>query len=600
LFLKSLEVFGFKSFATKTRFEFKPGVTAIVGPNGCGKSNVVDALRWVLGEASARSLRGEVMDDVIFSGSDDRKPFGMAEVSVTIANDDELLPVEYSEVNITRRLYRSGESEFFLNKSAVRLRDIHELFADTGIGKTAYSIMEQGNIDMILSNRPEERMAVFEEAAGITRYKMRMKQSYRKLASTEENLLRLNLIMSEVEKEYNSLRKQAEKAAVFKKLKRREQELETLFNYMRLSALRAQGEKNDRQIVQLKEKKSALEDQLGGLNEVVRNGIERVRSIEKEISEVRNRLYKTDAALDSVSSRSQHIRDRINEIKSEIAKKMQLQERIRGQRSELEARVEQLRRDGEAIRGILSSQEDKCSRYRNEVEFINGVLDRSMNMLQRSGAELEEVGRTMLSLRQALKEVTDRLLKEIDSIKAKFKGDEKRKNELMERMNRRIHQIDASLRRHKTRLNDLRFGVKGPDVDSLSEEIEQLRVVFGELDTDIQAVIKIQDDLSQMLFGKESVHSRKEQIESSIEQTLKNEAELKKQIDELNEEVRTNNEKKEEFSSLINELLPDMARNREKQKHLEENVRRLNEELERSDESLQDVQFEVHSLNGRG
>lgn len=188
MLLKNVEIHGFKSFAEKIELIFKPGVTAIVGPNGCGKSNVVDAIRWVLGESNARSLRGEVMDDVIFSGSEDRKPLGMAEVGITIANDDGLLPVEYSEVSIKRRLYRSGESEYLINKNNVRLKDIHELFADTGIGKTAYSFMEQGNIDVILSNRPEERMFIFEEAAGITRYKMRMKQSYKKLKQQERIL----------------------------------------------------------------------------------------------------------------------------------------------------------------------------------------------------------------------------------------------------------------------------------------------------------------------------------------------------------------------------------------------------------------------------
>ena len=154
MFLKSLEILGFKSFATKTRFHFKPGVTALVGPNGCGKSNIVDAIRWVLGETNARSLRGEVMDDIIFAGSDEMKALGMAEVGITIVNDDGLLPIDYSEVNIKRRLYRSGESEFLINNNSVRLKDIQELFADTGIGKASYSIMEQGNIDVLLSNRP--------------------------------------------------------------------------------------------------------------------------------------------------------------------------------------------------------------------------------------------------------------------------------------------------------------------------------------------------------------------------------------------------------------------------------------------------------------
>jgi len=599
LFLKNLEIYGFKSFATKTRFEFKPGVTAIVGPNGCGKSNVVDALRWVLGEANARSLRGEVMDDIIFSGSDERKPLGMAEVSITVANDDELLPVEYSEVNIKRRLYRSGESEFFLNKNPVRLRDIHELFADTGIGKTAYSIMEQGNIDLILSNKPEERMGIFEEAAGITRYKMRMKQSYRKLSATEENLLRLNLILREVEKDHNSLMKQAEKALVYKRLKKNEQELETLFNYLRIEAQKAQVEKNNEQLERLRERKVSLEGQLNEENREIRQSIERVRAIEKEISEIRNMIYKTDAELESMNSKTRHIRDRIREMKGEITKKVQLAQRMNSHSSELHERMEQLKRENDSIRDILSSQEEKLEKYRGEVEYINDVIHRSMTQVQQNTTRIEEIDTTVRSLREELKEVIDRLLKEIDGIKAKFKGNEKKKIELIERIRERLAQIDGSLRHHGTKLKDLRFSAKLTGVESYSEEIEHIRESLSALQTDIETVIRIQDDLSQAIFGKESMHSQKEQIESSIEQKQKDERSLKTQIDKLNEQVRENSEKKDKFSALINELLPEMARNREKQKHYAENLKRLRGELDRSDESVKDVEFDVHTLNER-
>ena len=599
MFLKSLEIFGFKSFATKIRFEFKPGVTAIVGPNGCGKSNVVDALRWALGEANARSLRGEVMDDVIFSGSDERKPLGMAEVSITVVNDDELLPIEYSEVNITRRLYRSGESEFFINKNSVRLKDIHELFADTGIGKAAYSIMEQGNIDLILSNKPEERMSVFEEAAGITRYKMRMKQSYKKLAATEENLIRLNLILSEVEKEYNTLKRQAEKALEYRKLKRQEQEHETLFNYLRMDSLRQQMDQNNKQLSQLRDKKAARKEELEILNNGIRENIEKVRSVENEISEIRNRMYKTDAELESVSAKSQHIQDRIYEIKNEITKKTQLEERIKTHRSELEGKMARLNRESESILELVISQEEKLAQYRDEVEYINEALNRAAFQIEQNTAQIGEVEQNVRLLREDLKEVTDKLLKEIDSIKAKFKGNEKRKNDLIKRISHRIAQMENSLRHHGTKLKDLRFGGKGPDTEILVEEIERIRTALEALRGDIETVIKIQDDLSQVIFGKESMHSRKEQIESSIEQHHKDEKNLKKQIDELNEEVRKNSEKKEKFSSLIGELLPDIARNREKQKHYEENIKRIRGELDRSDESLQDVQFDVQSLTER-
>jgi chromosome segregation protein len=212
MYLKSLNVVGFKSFADRTTLEFHPGVTAIVGPNGCGKSNVLDSIRWVLGEQSAKALRGGEMKDVIFSGTDSRPPLGMAEVSLTFGDCEQDLGVEYNEVTITRRVFRDGASEYELNKTPCRLRDIHHLFMDTGVGRSAYSIMEQGKIDLILSSRPEDRRAIFEEAAGITKYKSQKKEALRKLENTEANLLRLADIIREVKRQIGSLQRQAGKA----------------------------------------------------------------------------------------------------------------------------------------------------------------------------------------------------------------------------------------------------------------------------------------------------------------------------------------------------------------------------------------------------
>src|SRR2546423_14100272 len=196
--LQSLELFGFKSFADKTTFNFHEGVTAIVGPNGCGKSNVLDAVRWVLGEQSAKSLRGGEMADVIFNDTDTRKPLGFAEVSLTLTDCAHELGVDWHDVRVTRRIYRDGNSEYFLNKTGCRLRDIQSLFADTGVARSAYSMMEQGRIDLILSSKPEDRRAVFEEAAGITKYKTQKREALRKFEATDANLLRIGDVIEEV------------------------------------------------------------------------------------------------------------------------------------------------------------------------------------------------------------------------------------------------------------------------------------------------------------------------------------------------------------------------------------------------------------------
>src|ERR1700729_3576205 len=233
MYLKNLTVFGFKSFADKTSLNFQPGVTAIVGPNGCGKSNVSDAIRWVLGEQSAKALRGGEMADVIFNGTDGRKPLGMAEVSLTIGGVDEEnlsaagVEVAYNEVTITRRVFRDGGSEYYINKTPCRLKDVQQLFMGTGVGRASYSIMAQGNITQILSSKPEDRRMIFEEAAGITKFKSQKKESLRKLKTTEKNLLRVADLIREVKRQIGSLQRQAGKARRYKQLMMELQHLDT-------------------------------------------------------------------------------------------------------------------------------------------------------------------------------------------------------------------------------------------------------------------------------------------------------------------------------------------------------------------------------------
>nr|HPN65441.1 AAA family ATPase [Candidatus Goldiibacteriota bacterium] len=217
--LKELEIFGFKSFADRTYIRFDEGITVVVGPNGSGKSNIFDSIRWVLGSQSAKSLRGSKMEDVIFIGSDDRKTLGMAEVSLTFLNNDRSLNIDYEEVKVTRRLYRSGESEYFINDNPVRLKDILELFMDTGVGIDSYSIISQGEVDRIINAKPVERREIFEEAAGITKYIKKRDEALRKLESTEQNMLRINDILVEVKRQTASLERQAKKAEKYKEIK---------------------------------------------------------------------------------------------------------------------------------------------------------------------------------------------------------------------------------------------------------------------------------------------------------------------------------------------------------------------------------------------
>ena len=221
MYLKALTLHGFKSFADPSVLRFEPGVTAIVRPNGCGKSNIADAIRWVLGEQSAKALRGGKMQDVIFEGTDTRRPAQLCEVSLLLTDCEKQLGSDFHEIEIMRRGHRDGQGEYFFNGQPCRLKDIHKLFMDTGVGRTSYSIMAQGQIDQILSSKPEERRAVFEEAAGITKYKSQRREAMNKLALTDQNLARVSDIVGEVGRQIGSLRRQAAKAMRYKRLSHR-------------------------------------------------------------------------------------------------------------------------------------------------------------------------------------------------------------------------------------------------------------------------------------------------------------------------------------------------------------------------------------------
>ena len=294
MYLKSIEIHGFKSFANKIVFDFHNGITGIVGPNGSGKSNVADAVRWVLGEQSAKQLRGASMQDVIFAGTENRKPLSYAYVAITLDNADHQLAVDYSEVTVARRVYRSGESEYLINGNPCRLKDVSELFYDTGIGKEGYSIIGQGQIERILSGKPEERRELFDEAAGIVKYKRRKVTAQKKLESERENLVRVNDILTELERQVGPLEKQSETARIYLKKK---EELKTLDVNMFLLEM----ERIETQTKEVEEKFKIADTQLKEDNEAYENikaeyekKEQDMEEMDAKITEIREELGNTN------------------------------------------------------------------------------------------------------------------------------------------------------------------------------------------------------------------------------------------------------------------------------------------------------------------
>ena len=294
MYLKKLELIGFKSFLDKTILHFEPGITAVVGPNGCGKSNIFDSMRWVLGEQSVKALRGSEMQDVIFNGTDIKEPLSMAEVSLTFDNSHKFFNVPQDEVTVTRRIFRSSESEYLLNKTQVRLKDILDLMMGTGIGAESYSLVEQGKIDLVLSSRPEERRLVFDEASGITKYKAQKKEALRKLEETEQNLLRVNDIITEVKRQIGHLERQANKARrykeVFEELKSKE------INLSSLQKTLLEKEKNEiiDNLSQLQSKEAGLLSIIAEQEAKISGRKEEIETLEDNILQIKNEILNLD------------------------------------------------------------------------------------------------------------------------------------------------------------------------------------------------------------------------------------------------------------------------------------------------------------------
>ena len=302
MYLKRLELQGFKSFADKTTLEFMPGITTVIGPNGSGKSNISDSIRWVLGEQSIKSLRGAKSEDIIFAGTENRKSLGFAEASIIIDNKDGELPIEFAEVVITRRIYRSGETGYFINKTPCRLKDILELLMDTGIGRDGYSIIGQGKIDEILSNKSEDRRHIFEEAAGIVKYRVRKVEAEKKLEQTKLNLLRINDILSEIEANIEPLKIQSEKAKQFLSLREELKNIEIGLFIHNIDDYKVKIEELTKDIEIITSQKNDEEARLSVVQNLKENLKNELEEINQEIEKTQNLNFETEKKQEQINS----------------------------------------------------------------------------------------------------------------------------------------------------------------------------------------------------------------------------------------------------------------------------------------------------------
>ncbi len=403
--IKSITLQGFKSFVDRVHFTVPPGTSAIVGPNGCGKSNIVDAIRWVLGEHNARHLRGKLMEDLIFNGSDTRKSHGMAEVTITLSNDGGLAPARYAaftEIEVKRRLYRSGESEYFINKVPSRLKDIVELFTDTGIGTNAYSIIEQGQVGWLVNAKPTERRVLFEEAAGINKYKQKKEASLRRLESTKENLTRVNDIISEVKRQLNSLNRQAKKAERYKLFKDELKTLDIKLAGEDFSRLSTEYDSADSALKAIFEEQSALE--AGVEASEARIETLRVERLQRESawSEVREETASIERKIQAEEHSAELLRVRAGELTRNEA-------RLTEELSELSTRIETMLTEKErhafaveeAARQLLNMN-DKLAVEEETLSSLNGEIRKNTEALRAGETELMQTGARLSDIKYSI------------------------------------------------------------------------------------------------------------------------------------------------------------------------------------------------------
>ena len=433
MYLKRLEMQGFKSFADKTVLEFMPGITSVIGPNGSGKSNISDAIRWVLGEQSMKSLRGSKSEDIIFAGTQNRKSLGFAEASLIFDNTDGKLPVEYTEVTVTRKIYRSGESGYYINKTPCRLKDVLELFMDTGIGKDGYSIIGQGKIDEILSNKSEDRRHIFEEAAGIVKYRVRKAESEKKLEHTKLNLLRINDILSEIESNIEPLKLQSEKAKKFLNLREELKSIEVGLFLYNIDTYKEKLQKviEDEEI--LKSQNNEANSKMQEISELKENLKQEIDRLTNEIENMQNLGFESGKEKERISSEINIAKERITNNKENFAR---YDEEIK----EIEARNQELSDEKQAKLDKKTNLFTNKEKFQKELQEKEEELEKLVNKLSAKELEIEE------KKKKVEENIDSKYEKQVNisTIEANLENIEKRKKQISSEIDFNISELDST------------------------------------------------------------------------------------------------------------------------------------------------------------
>jgi len=523
VYLKSLEIFGFKSFADRVRIEFSQGISALLGPNGCGKSNIVDAIKWVVGEQSAKSLRAESMEDIIFNGTENRRPLSVAEVAITIGNEGGALPLDVPEIEVKRRLYRSGENEYFINGKQSKLKEVRELFWDTGIGKSAYSVMEQGRIDQVLSSKPEDRRYLFEEAAGITKHKVRAREAELKLAKTEENMRQIEGIVREVKHSYESLKAQAEKTIQYRHLKDRMFETELDLYLVRLRQYVRERDRSSASFDQKKKEREALVQRIDAMSESMSKGLDLVNELEAKLVEMQKLVYGLAVEKNGKEKQKTLLAERSRELKTKIE---QLQGRDRAIASKIES-LQDEEGDKEAehagYRARIREVEANIHTFDENISAAALSVKANEGTIRHNTEESKEIGQKTAQLRQELDTITERIAQLVDERLRQSETQIEQRQKLEAQIRQRITEITLSAASRADRLQDyariaatLGAQERAQEIERLCADLRALSSQSKSLEEEFLKYITIAPGFLNELVAPEGVMTQKRRIDAAI------------------------------------------------------------------------------------
>lgn len=552
MFLKCLDIFGFKSFADRTHIEFADGITALLGPNGCGKSNVVDAVKWVLAENKAKNLRADTMESVIFNGTETRPPLNIAEVTLTIANENGLLPLEDSEIALKRRLYRSGESEYYINNRQVGPTEIRRLFMDTGVGKAAYSVMEQGKIDQILSSKPEDRRYLFEEAAGISRSKAECAEAERELERTRQNLAQIEVALIENKRSYETLKVQSEKTIKYRQFKDDIFNCELDIQLLRLKEFTQDKARQETTKKELEEKRSVVQKEIEEIQAALFENNDKIKDLQTKMNFLQVELATVQTEKTNKLQRAQEYNLQANQIKEKIGilevKQNSIQEKIDTFNEEIDEREADLHSKNRQLDSVKQNIES----FTQNITSSSAKITENDTLAAKSADEIEELNRQIADYQKQLGEITEDIVKELDaklkdsgySSNAAKSAKEEVENSLAKLKifaegRKNIFSDYASITGHSESENEKLI----QDAIKAFEEISSISVNIEEA---VSKYEKAMPDFIEDFTSPEGIITKKRGIDSKI-------LDINSQIEKINERIASYKSENDELVKKINE-----------------------------------------------